>query len=184
MLVGYGIVTNGQYQDIILSLNEAGCSKIFTDSTKSRSNPDSNFHEAVKFLQRDDILVITNISQLGKSVESIIKNLAILSEKETCLQILENNFLFSFNNKSDNNLLSIMIDFLNKNNNFKTIARKQTQKKKGSKTGRKTALNARTKKYIERLINSGYKVKEICKLASISESTFYKYFSKSKQKLA
>ena len=177
MLIGYGIVTNGQYRDVLLALNNCGCQKIFTEDSDTDGNPSKGFYEALDFLEPNDILVVTSIGQLGKSIDSIVKNLALLSNKKTNLQILENNSIYPLK-QSNGSLLQIIINFHIQATHLKSQARHQTCSQTGKKPGRKTLMDENTKKKINTLIDKNYKVQDICDTIGINESTFYRHFSK------
>lgn len=178
MLFGYAIVTNGQNRELLLTLKANGCQQIFTDQFNHLGNPGAGFKKALSRLNKNDILVITTIKHLGKSVDSVIKNLAAIKSKKANLQILDKNFLFSLNNSRDVSLLEILIDCQQDIYQSQTIARQQTTARRGKRPGRRTGINPRTKKKIQDLIDENYTVKVICQRTGISASTFYKYFSK------
>ena len=176
MLIGYGIVTNGQYRTTLKELYEFGCRQVFTDDCEPNSNPREGFEEAISSLSPNDILVITKIDHLGKSADSILKNLGILLEKEANLQILANNLLLPLKQSNEVSLIQILVKFQQEKILAQTQARKKTLTKNGNKIGRKP-LDENKTKLIHSLINEGYHPKDICQYAQISESTFYKYFS-------
>ena len=184
MLIGYGIVTNGKYRDVFVALNNCGCQKIFTDDCDTAGNPGKGFYEAVDHLQPNDILVITSIGQLGKSIDSVVKNLAILSNKKTNLQILENNFIFSLKQSQENSLLQIIIGHHLKTTHVKNKTRNETMSQTGKKAGRKPLIDDNLKKKINTLIDQDYKVEDICDFTGIKRSTFYNHFSKGRRKQA
>ncbi len=176
-LIGYGIVTNGHYHTVIDTLNNSGCQRIFTDDCDTQGNPGKGFYDAVDYLTPHDILVIDNIAHLGKSIDSVFKNLAILSNKKANLHILDNNLTFSLKESENNSLLQILINFHLQATHFKTQTRTKTMSQKGITAGRKTLIDDNTRKKIETLIAENYSVKDICLSTKIKESTFYKHFS-------
>ena len=178
MLIGYGLVTNCQYRATLKQLYGFGCREVFTDDCEPNSNPREGFEEAISSLSPNDILVITQIDHLGKSADSIIRNLGVLLEKEANLQILADNLLLSLKQSSEVTLIQILVNFQQEKIQAQTQARKKTLAQNGNKIGRKP-LDPKKTKLIHSLLNEGYTPKDICQYAQIGESTFYKYFSTS-----
>ena len=177
MLIGYvdyEIVTKSQYQATLAQLYEVGCRQIFTDEQNNTNNAKLGFKQALRSLNPNDILVITQINHLGKSAESIIKNLGIILEKEANLQIIADNILLPLKKSTEVSLIKILVNFQQKKIESQTQARKTTLEKHGNKVGRRP-LDEKTSKLVKTLLEEGYKVKDICRAAKISESTYYKY---------
>ncbi len=182
MLIGYGIVTQGQYRDTLSQLYEVGCKQVFTDEQNAKNNARAGFEQALSYLNNpNDILVITEINHLGRSAESIIKNLGILVDKEVNLQILGDNLLLPLKESTHVKLIKILVDFQYQKIATQTQVRKQSLQKNGQKPGRKPVIDDKKAKKVQTLLQKGYKIKEICQSTQISESSFHKYFPASER---
>ena len=185
MLIGYGIVTQGQYREYrntLSQLYEVGCKQVFTDEQNAKNNARAGFEQALSCLNNpNDILVITEINHLGRSAESIIKNLGILVDKEVNLQILGDNLLLPLKESTHVKLIKILVDFQYQKIATQTQVRKQSLQKNGQKPGRKPVIDDKKAKKVQTLLQKGYKIKEICQFTQISESSFHKYFPASER---
>jgi len=175
MLKGYGIVTKGQYQIIVQQLYEIGCRQVFTDDRSSTKNARSGFEQALSSLQPNDILVVPTLNHLGKSVNSVIRNIGLLLEKRVNLHILETNMLVPLAKSSEVDLISCLVNFQDETAQAQAQARQKTLKKRGNKVGRPSKLTKDTTDYIDFLVNKGYKVEEICQRTNICQSTYHNY---------
>ena len=175
MLKGYGIVTQGQYQHIIQQLYEVGCRQVFTDDRDATNNARAGFEQVLSSLQPNDILVVPRLNHLGKSVNSVIKNIGLLLEKKVNLHILETNMLVPLGKSSEIGLIHSLVNFQDKTSQAQVEARQKTLQKRGNKVGRPTKLTKDTTDYIDYLSSKNYKVEEICQRTNICPTTYYNY---------
>ncbi len=173
MLKGYGIVTKGQSQNIIQQLYEIGCRQVFTD--ERTNNARTGFEQALSSLQPNDILVVPKLNHLGKSVNSVIKNIGLLLEKKVNLHILDKNMLVPLAKSSEVGLIHSLVNFQDETSQAQAQARQKTLQKRGKKVGRPTKLTKDTTDYIDFLANKGYKIEEICQRTNICPSTYHNY---------
>ena len=177
MLIGYvdyEIATKSQEQATLAQLYDVGCRQVFTDERDAPNNAKLGFKQALGSLNPNDILVVTQINHLGKSADSLIKNLGLLLEKEANLQILGDNLLLPLKDSIHVSLIKILVNFQQQKIESQTQARKTTLAKHGKKVGRRP-LDEQTAQLVNTLLKDGYKPKDICRYAQISESTYYKY---------
>ena len=174
MLIGYGIVTKEQYRSLSEQLSHFGCHKIFIDIISPANHSRLALDEALSYLKPNHILVISQLDHLGKSPETVLKNLDILLKKKANLQIIESSLLFSFNKSSEISFIKLLIDYQKQHIKSQNKARKNTLKSQGKKPGRKP-LSKQTKQIVYDLLSSGnHRAEDICNMANISQRSFYK----------
>ena len=81
--VGYARVSSvGQKLDIQLQkLQEAGCTKIYKEKVSAKSNNRPELDRCLDYIREDDVLVITKLDRLARSLSHLMKIVEILKEK-------------------------------------------------------------------------------------------------------
>lgn len=90
--VGYARVSSrSQSLDIQLTaLQEAGCSKIFSEKfTGTRTKGRDQLEAMLDYVREDDVLVITKLDRLARSLHDLLRITARLEEKSVQLRVLD-----------------------------------------------------------------------------------------------
>lgn len=90
MLVGYARVsTTDQHLDLQLdALRQAGCTKLFTDTTSGRAEK-PGLTEALNYMREGDVLTVWKLDRLGRTTRRLIEFIEELKERQIgfrCLQ--------------------------------------------------------------------------------------------------
>ena len=182
MYVGYAIVTKSEYEAIYNTLIDFGCRQVFTDDLDKNYKSPPGFKKALSELNPNDILVIERVEHLGTSDSFLIAHLQALVKKKIHLRVLEDNLFLCWDASAHATLLQILQKFQQKKNQAKTLARKQTLSQKGKQAGANSKINPDTREFIKTLLDSKkYTIKEICRRAQISTSTYYNHFHPQKK---
>lgn len=90
MKIGYARVsTSDQTLDLQEdALKKAGCERIFTDKASGAKTERPGLDQAIKFVRKDDILVVWKLDRLGRSLRHLIDVVAELSSREIGFQSL------------------------------------------------------------------------------------------------
>src|SRR5258708_25315508 len=83
MLIGYARVsTQDQTLDLQTdALKQAGCEKIFTDTTSGAKSERPGLQDAMNHLRAGDTLVVWRLDRLGRTLKHLIATIAELSDK-------------------------------------------------------------------------------------------------------
>jgi len=89
-LIGYARVsTRDQHPESQAdALREAGCARIFTDRATGKLARRPQLDAALAYLRPGDVLVITRLDRLGRSVHNLIELAETLREREVGLRVL------------------------------------------------------------------------------------------------
>src|SRR5258707_13866926 len=84
MLIGYARVsTHEQTLNLQLdALNQAGCTKVFTDTVSGAVFERTGLGEALAFLREGDTLVVWKLDRLGPSLKDLIETVSSLQKRD------------------------------------------------------------------------------------------------------
>lgn len=187
-VIGYARVStvgqdNGLATQKVL-LEEAGATKIFHEkmtgtSTKQRTA----LKDCMEYLRKGDILVVTKIDRLARSIIDLNKIVDELKEKGVNVQFLKENMTFEADGKS-NSLGTLLFNILGSFAQFerdliveRTTEGRERAKEQGKHMGRKASFsNKAVQKAIEQYNNrtdNKMSVSDILKLNGIPKASFY-----------
>lgn len=70
------------------ALTEAGCERIFVDKASGKLARRPELDKALEYLRRGDVLVITKLDRLGRSVRNLVELVDVLRERGIDLRVL------------------------------------------------------------------------------------------------
>lgn len=186
-LIGYARVsTVGQDNGLEtqkLLLEGAGCKRIFFEKvTGTSTTKRKELKQAIEFLQEGDILVVTKIDRLARSIIDLNNIVKELNEKGISVRFLKENMEFMAGNDS-NSLQKLLFNILGAFSQFerdiiveRTGEGRERAKKQGKHMGRPARESKDIKKalklYEERESN-GMSVNDIVKVTGVPRSTIY-----------
>lgn len=192
-LVGYARVsTVGQDNGLEIQkqlLEEAGCKRIFFEKVTGTSTTKRNeLKEAIKFLNEKDMLVVTKIDRLARSIIDLNNIVKELNEKNVSVRFLKENI--EFKAEETNSLQTLLFNILGSFAQFerdiileRTSEGRERAKKQGKHMGRpskdKKTIEKALKLYFERESN-GMSVNDIAKITGVPRSTIYAELKKVK----
>lgn len=92
MLVGYARVSTAE-QNLDLqtdALNQAGCTKIFTDTVSGRAEK-PGLTEALNYMREGDVLTVWKLDRLGRTTKRLIEFIEDLQDRQIGFKSLHNN---------------------------------------------------------------------------------------------
>jgi DNA invertase Pin-like site-specific DNA recombinase len=91
MLVGYSRVSSdGQdTTNQIAALKQAGCKSIFSEKASGAITDRKQLRKAIAALQRDDLLVVTKLDRLARSLRDLLNTLARVQERGAGFKVLD-----------------------------------------------------------------------------------------------
>lgn len=145
MNIGYARVsTTGQdYQTQLAKLQAAGCVEIFSEK---QSGKDTDHREqlqaAIRFVRKGDVLVVTKLDRLARSISDLWKIASELQAKDAGFRVLDQEGMdtSSATGKLLFNILGSIAEFERDLINARTAEGRIAAKAKGVKFGRKAKL--------------------------------------------
>lgn len=182
MKIGYARVSTGsQHLDGQLdALNNAGCEKIFDDTTSSLLTTRPGLDKALELLRKDDVLVVTRLDRLGRSMKHLIQLVTDLNTNGVGFRSLGEGFDTTTNGgKLIFHVFGAMAEF----ERTLIVERVKTglvaARARGRIGGRRAKLS---KKQLDRMVElydaRNLTVVEICAQFGISRTGFYKMIAK------
>ena len=181
-LIGYARVSTGN-QDAQLqrdALTEAGCSKIFEDTTsgKSKGAERDGLAKALEYMRGGDTLVVWKLDRLGRSTKDVLTIAEALHERGISLQILTGTLAGSYSPKGEGKFFfTMMVAFAELERDIileRTHAGLAAAKAQGRTGGRPTVIDEDKLTIARARRAKGESVTAIAKALGISRATLYR----------
>lgn len=183
MKIGYARTStkeqNYGLEDQIERLNAEGCEEIFSEqvsSAKEREQLDA----AIKFARKGDILVVTKIDRVARSIRGLWDTIEALETKGADIHILDSKL------DTSDSVGRMMLNILGTFAQFEREMMLERQKvgidkakKEGKFTGRQPTARKQADK-IQELYLQGRTIAEIMKELGVSRASVYRYIKKEK----
>jgi DNA invertase Pin-like site-specific DNA recombinase len=178
MNVGYARVSTSSQnlENQIDQLKEAGCEKIFSEKKSGKNKADrKQFNIMMDFVREGDILFITKLDRLARSVIDLQNIAKSLEDKNVDLKVIQQNIdtttpagrlLFT--------MLGAIAEFERDLINERVKEGIEAAKKKGVQFGRKAILNAKEKNFIYKEHEKGKSVAWLSKFLHVARNTIYR----------
>lgn len=178
-IVGYARVSSaGQSLDVQLEkLASAGCSKVFKEKRSGRQAENrSELLACLEFVREGDVLVISRLDRMARSVLDLAKISDRLKQKGVCLKVLDQGL------DTTTSEGRLMFSLLGAFAEFEADIRRERQidgvalaQKKGIKFGRKKALNETQIARIRHMRKEdGFSIEQLTERFSVSRSSVYR----------
>ncbi len=177
-MIGYGRVsTEDQHLDAqIDALKAAGCERVFTDKLSGKLAQRPELDAALDYLRHGDVLVITKLDRLGRSLRNLIELVLMLEARGVDLRVLDQDI----NTKGPSgklmfHVIGAMAEFERDMISERTRDGLAAARARGRKGGRRPKLNAAKvetarKLYAEKRMT----VAEIADVVGCARSTLYR----------
>ncbi len=178
MYVGYARVSTSSQnlENQIDQLKDAGCVKIFSEKKSGKNKDDrQQFNFMMDFVREGDILFITKLDRLARSVIDLQNIAKFLEDKEVDLKVIQQNIdtttpagrlLFT--------MLGAIAEFERDLINERVKEGIEAAKKKGVQFGRKAILNNKEKNVIYKEHEKGKSVAWLSKFFHVARNTIYR----------
>jgi DNA invertase Pin-like site-specific DNA recombinase len=178
-LVGYARVSTDD-QDCaiqITTLKRLGCKKIYTDQISGRRRERAQLAACLDYLREGDVLAITRVDRLGRSLADLIKIADELRQRDVSLYIAQQNIdTATPMGQMFYAMLGVFAEFeyhLKRERQVEGIARATTA---GRYKGRKPLDAARIEK-IRRMRADGLRPADIARQLRLGRTSVYKYLN-------
>lgn len=177
-LIGYARVsTQDQHLDAQTDvLTEAGCERIFVDRASGKLARRPNLDKALEYLRAGDILVITKLDRLGRSVRNLVELAALLAERGIDLKVLHQGIdTTSPGGRLVFHILGAIAEFERELLSERTKDGLAAALARGRKGGRRPKLNEEQVELARDLIDSKKKtVTAVARALGVSRQTIYR----------
>jgi DNA invertase Pin-like site-specific DNA recombinase len=179
MLIGYARVST-QEQTLNLqkdTLQQAGCTKIFTDTASGAKSERKGLDEALRYVRKGDTLVVWRLDRLGRSLPHLISTMTDLEERGIGFKSLTENIdTTTSGGKLIFHIFGALAEFERNLIRERTQAGLTAARARGRKGGRPKALRDKRVSIAQALYNNkGNSIAEICRTLSISKATLYRH---------
>ncbi|WP_115529367.1 MULTISPECIES: recombinase family protein [Xanthomonas] len=178
-VIGYARVSSiGQSLDVQLDkLSRSGCNKIYKEKRSGRqAHNRPELQAALEYVRKGDILVVSRLDRIARSVLDLAKIADRLKDKEVSLRVLDQGL------DTTTSEGKLMFNLLGAFAEFEADIRMERQRdgialalQKGTKFGRKKALtNAQEERVRKMRKEEGFSIEQLAERFSISRSSVYR----------
>lgn len=186
-LIGYARVsTEDQSLDMQLdALEQRDCLKIFTEKVSGKSKARPQLEAMFDYLRDgEDTVVIYKLDRLGRSMKDLLEITESLSERGIGLVSIRDGIdMTTATGRLYFHLMACLAEFERDLISERTKAGLAAARARGRKGGRKPADAKKLEQAYLLYDSNTLSVGDICNMVGISQSTFYRYNSKRRQKL-
>ena len=178
MNVGYARVSTSSQnlENQIDQLKSAGCEKIFSEKKSGKNETDrKQFKIMMEFIREGDVLFITKLDRLARSVIDLQNIAKFLEEKNVNLKVLNQNIdTTSPSGRLLFTMLGAIAEFERDLINERVREGIEAAKAKGVKFGRKAILSLKEKKAIYKQHEKGKSVTWLSSFFHVARNTIYR----------
>jgi DNA invertase Pin-like site-specific DNA recombinase len=178
MLIGYARIST-QEQTLNLqkdALQQAGCTKIFTDTASGAEAERKGLHEALNYVRRGDSLVVWRLDRLGRSLPHLITTMTALEDRGIGFKSLTENIdTTTSGGKLIFHIFGALAEFERNLIRERTHAGLTAARARGKNGGRPRSLTARQLGIARDLYEKRHPIAEICRTLKVSKATLYRY---------
>lgn len=177
MLIGYARVSTDE-QNLNLqidALEQASCSKIFTDTLSGANFNREGLKQALDYAREGDTLIIWRLDRLGRSLKDLIELVQNIEARGISLRSLHEQLdTSSATGKLIYHVFGALAEFERNLIRERTQAGLRAAKARGRIGGRPHKLSEQDKLEIQTLANSGYiTIQQIAHRYGVSRATIY-----------
>lgn len=176
-LIGFARVSTEQQELTIQleQLNSVDCEKIFHGKQSSISKENEyQLSALIDYVREGDIVVVTKLDRLGRSLKSILETIHSLTEKKVMFKTLDGAIDTTNNTPFATAQLSLIGVFAQLERDLivqRTGEGRSAALAKGVKFGRKSALNAEKQAIVKKEIKKGTSIYSLAKKFEVSRQT-------------
>lgn len=184
MWIGYARVSTKE-QDLnnqLEALQQAGCEKVIhgKQSGSSKEN-DNKLAELVDYVRDGDVVIVTKLDRLGRSLKMILQTLEDIHSKGAMLKTLDGAIDTSQQSPFSQAMVSLIGTFAELERNLivsRTTEGRDAAKKKGVKFGRKPSMTDDEQRQALARLKAGQSVRATAIEFGITRQTLYRVIEK------
>jgi DNA invertase Pin-like site-specific DNA recombinase len=186
MLIGYARVSTKE-QDLdsqLEALTKAGCQKVIhgKQSGSSKEN-DQKLAELVEYVRDGDVVVVTKLDRLGRSLKMILQTLEDIHGKGAMLKTLDGSIDTSQETPFSKAMVSLIGTFAELERNLivsRTSEGREYAKRQGVKFGRKPSMSEAEQRQAMKKLKAGQSVRATAIEFGVTRQTLYRVKEKAR----
>jgi DNA invertase Pin-like site-specific DNA recombinase len=157
------------------------CERVFEEKVSSREAERKALREAFDYCRKGDVLVVTSLDRLGRSLRELIDLVGELEKRAIGFKSLKENLdTSSAGGRLVFHVFASIAEFEWELIRERTMAGLASARARGRHGGRPRALDEGKAKLARRLKGEGeHSVEEICSMLGVGRSTLYRYLGES-----
>jgi DNA invertase Pin-like site-specific DNA recombinase len=154
-----------------------GCKQLFEEKVSSREAERKALHEAFDYCRSEDVLVVTSLDRLGRSLRELIDLVGELERRGVGFRGLKENLdTSSASGRLVFHVFASIAEFERELIRERTLAGLESARARGRHGGRPRALDENKAKLARKLKAEGaHSVEEIREMLGVGRSTLYRY---------
>lgn len=190
MKTGYARVSSyGQSLEVQRQkLQEEGCAEIFEEKVSAMSGKRNELESALRILREGDVLVVTKLDRLARSMQDLLAITKRLQKKGAELKVLDQSIDTDTSEgrlrqgRLMFNIIGLFAEFENDIRKARQMDGIRKAREKGVAFGRKPALNALQRRQIFHLSrDGGMSLNQIADRYAVSHMTVYRVLKKERE---
>lgn len=184
MKIGYARVSTAD-QDLsgqVEKLEAAGCERIWEAKLSGVSDEhESKLKEAINFVRTGDVLLVTRLDRLGRSLAKILKAIETIHDKGATIKTLDGTLDTSNTSPLAKAMINLCGTFAQLERDLildRTSEGRERAKAKGTHMGRPPALSDKEIKDIYRRLDNGEAIASVARRYKVSRPTITRYRDK------
>lgn len=182
MKIGYARVSSESQQldSQLDALHKYGCEEIFQEKFSGKSmNDRPEFQKLMQKLRKGDVLIVNELSRLGRSIHDLIKIMTDLKERGVEFVAIKNSIDTSTTTgRLMFNILASLAEYERELIVSRTLAGLEAARARGKYGGRPKGMSADNRKKAEslrKLVKSGVSVNDAAKQLGLGRATGYRW---------
>lgn len=178
--IGYARVSTKEQEltNQLAALNEAGCERVFHGKQSGVSEENTiKLQELIDYVRNGDVVVVTKLDRLGRSLKSILDSIGQLHEKGAFLTTLDRAIDTSNGSPFAQAQLSLIATFAQLERDLivdRTTEGREAAKAKGVAFGRRSALSDEQKATARKEHDQGMNISQLAKKYGVGRPTIYR----------
>jgi len=182
MLIGYARVSTTD-QTLALqqdALQQAGCSKIFTDTASGALAERKGLADALSYVRPGDTLVVWKLDRLGRSLKDLIARITELQNRQIGFKSLTEQIdTTTSGGKLIFHIFGALAEFERDIIRERTQAGLSAARARGKRGGRRPTLKPKDSAIVRKLYEDKQTpIEDICRMFKISRMTLWRYMKK------
>lgn len=163
------------------ALHAAGCDEIYADESTGTPQNRDQFRAVREILQAGDVLVVTRLDRLGRSIPDLVRLLAELHERGVQLQSLEDDIdTTAPHGKMLRKFLSALRSYERALSEERAAAARAAARARGRKGGRPARWSEEERARIRQMYREGVSAHEImASFPGLSRASIYRFLERS-----
>lgn len=175
--IGYARVSTVE-QDLTWQLNalrQADCTEVFSgkQSGASKQN-EEKLDELLRYIRKDDVVVVTRLDRLGRSLKSVLATIDAIHAQEATLRSLDNAIDTSNSNPVAKATIALLGGFAELERDLiisRTAEGRERARAQGKHLGRPAKVTAEERREITKQIANGVSISALSRKFEVSRTT-------------